>query len=65
MLMGLGRRREGEGKMGVFFCGTPFIGYELPDRYQMLTTRGSEYGSEIEYYFLMEVFDRGSSDVHH
>lgn len=43
-------------KVGVFFCGAPPIGYELADRCQILTFRGREDESFIEYHFMMEVF---------
>jgi dual oxidase len=43
-------------KIGVFFCGTPVIGYELADRCRLLTLRGREDGTRIEYHFSMEVF---------
>lgn len=43
-------------KVGVFFCGEPPIGYELADRCQLLTLRGRENKSFIEYHFMMEVF---------
>lgn len=55
---GEGRGRGGKKgiKVGVFFCGTPIIGYELADRCQLLTLRGREDGNQIEYHFMMEVF---------
>lgn len=43
-------------KVGVFFCGAPPIGYELADRCQLLTLRGREDKSLLEYHFMMEVF---------
>jgi hypothetical protein len=43
-------------KVGVFFCGAPPIGHELADRCQVLTVRGREDKSYIEYHFMMEVF---------
>ncbi|KAK0750633.1 FAD-binding domain-containing protein [Schizothecium vesticola] len=55
-------RREGdeeedeEFKVGVFFCGTPVVGEILADRCRMLSARGREDGSKIEYHFMMEVF---------
>ena len=65
---GLGRGREGEGegdggvddkgvfKVGVFFCGAPVIGHEMADRCRLLTARGREDRSLIEYHFMKEVF---------
>ena len=47
---------ESKRRVGVFFCGTPAIGYELADRCRMLTLRGRQDGSRIEYYFTKEVF---------
>jgi len=49
-------RDMGKRKVGVFFCGAPPIGYELADRCQLLTLRGREDKSLIEYHFMMEVF---------
>lgn len=43
-------------KVGVFFCGAPKVGEILADRCRLLTARGREDGSRIEYYFMMEVF---------
>ena len=43
-------------RVGVFFCGAPMIGYELADRCRLLTLRGREDGSRIEYHFMTEVF---------
>lgn len=43
-------------KVGVFFCGAPPIGYELADRCRILTLRGREDRSLVEYHFMMEVF---------
>ncbi|KAB8300093.1 hypothetical protein EYC80_000325 [Monilinia laxa] len=57
-----GRSRDGakpkdaKRRVGVFFCGAPVIGYELADRCQLLTLRGREDRSLIEYHFVMEVF---------
>ncbi|GME48314.1 putative FAD-binding domain-containing protein [Neofusicoccum parvum] len=51
--------KEGDGerlKVGVFFCGAPVIGEILADRCRMLTARGRQDGSKIEYFFMMEVF---------
>lgn len=45
-----------EVKVGVFFCGTPVVGQILADRCRMLSARGREDGSKVEYYFMMEVF---------
>jgi dual oxidase len=49
-------RNMGRRNVGVFFCGAPPIGYELADRCQLLTLRGREDKSLIEYHFMMEVF---------
>jgi dual oxidase len=43
-------------KVGVFFCGNPIIGYELADRCWILTLRGREDKSLLQYHFMMEVF---------
>jgi dual oxidase len=43
-------------RVGVFFCGAPVIGYELADRCRLLTLRGREDGTRIEYHFSTEVF---------
>ncbi|KAK5659343.1 hypothetical protein OQA88_1436 [Cercophora sp. LCS_1] len=43
-------------KIGVFFCGTPVVGEILADRCRLLSARGREDGSKIEYHFMMEVF---------
>ncbi|KAJ5818995.1 Riboflavin synthase [Penicillium riverlandense] len=43
-------------KIGVFFCGSPTLGYELSERCKLLTQRGYEDRSRIEYHFMMEVF---------
>lgn len=43
-------------RVGVFFCGAPVIGAQLSDLCQELTLRGREDGSEIEYFFQIEVF---------
>jgi len=45
-----------EFKVGVFFCGTPVVGEILADRCRLLSARGIEDGSKIEYHFMMEVF---------
>ncbi|KAF7504574.1 hypothetical protein GJ744_002069 [Endocarpon pusillum] len=45
-----------EFKVGVFFCGAPAIGHELADRCRLLTARGREDRSLIEYHFMAEVF---------
>ncbi|KAK0633794.1 FAD-binding domain-containing protein [Immersiella caudata] len=45
-----------EFKVGVFFCGTPVVGEILADRCRLLSARGREDGSKIEYHFMMEVF---------
>lgn len=43
-------------KVGVFFCGSPALGYELAERCKLLTQRAQEDRSRIEYHFMMEVF---------
>ncbi|KAK4187625.1 PaNox3 NADPH oxidase encoded by the PaNox3 protein [Podospora australis] len=48
--------QDEEFKIGVFFCGTPMIGEILADRCRLLSARGREDGSKIEYHFMMEVF---------
>lgn len=49
--------REGEEvKVGVFFCGTPVVGEILADRCRMLSARGREDESKVEYHFMTEVF---------
>ncbi|KAK4443682.1 PaNox3 NADPH oxidase encoded by the PaNox3 protein [Podospora aff. communis PSN243] len=45
-----------EFKVGVFFCGTPVVGEILADRCRLLSARGREDGSKVEYHFMMEVF---------
>ncbi|KAK1833052.1 PaNox3 NADPH oxidase encoded by the PaNox3 protein [Podospora conica] len=49
-------QEDEELKVGVFFCGTPVVGEILADRCRMLSARGREDGSKIEYHFMMEVF---------
>ena len=44
-------------KVGVFFCGAPVVGAELADRCHLMTLRGREDRSLIEYHFMLEVFD--------
>ncbi|KAA8572627.1 hypothetical protein EYC84_003227 [Monilinia fructicola] len=51
-----GKSKDAKRRVGVFFCGAPVIGYELADRCQLLTLRGREDRSLIEYHFMMEVF---------
>lgn len=43
-------------KVGVFFCGNLIIGYELADLCRILTMRGREDKSLVQYHFMMEVF---------
>lgn len=43
-------------KVGVFFCGPPVIGHELADRCQVMTLRGREDRSFLEYHFMIEIF---------
>lgn len=52
----LGEDCDDRVKVGVFFCGAPKVGEILADRCRLLTARGREDGSRIEYYFMMEVF---------
>lgn len=47
---------RGRLKVGVFFCGTPVVGEILADRCRMLSVRGRQDGSKIEYHFMTEVF---------
>ncbi|KAM7187452.1 PaNox3 NADPH oxidase encoded by the PaNox3 protein [Naviculisporaceae sp. PSN 640] len=49
-------QKDEELKVGVFFCGTPVVGEILADRCRVLSARGREDGSKIEYHFMMEVF---------
>ena len=55
---GLGKRRQRvkRRRVGVFYCGAPQVGYELSDRCRMLTLRGREDRTFLEYQFMMEVF---------
>lgn len=48
--------KKSKRKVGVFFCGAKNIGYELADRCQLLTLRGREDKSFVEYHFMREVF---------
>lgn len=50
------RVKKSRRKVGVFFCGAHNIGCELADRCQVLTLRGREDRSFVQYHFLMEVF---------
>ncbi|KAF9891379.1 hypothetical protein FE257_004235 [Aspergillus nanangensis] len=43
-------------KVGVFFCGAPVIGEILADKCALLSARGRQDGSRIEYHFMTEVF---------
>jgi len=43
-------------KVGVFFCGTPVIGEILADQCRILSARGRNDETKIEYHFMMEVF---------
>ncbi|KAL4892305.1 FAD-binding domain-containing protein [Aspergillus ambiguus] len=47
---------RGRLKVGVFFCGAPVVGEILADRCRLLSARGRQDGSKIEYHFMMEVF---------
>ncbi|KAK3312445.1 FAD-binding domain-containing protein [Apodospora peruviana] len=51
-----GSQKDEELKVGVFFCGTPVVGEILADRCRVLSARGREDESKIEYHFMMEVF---------
>ncbi|KAI9803439.1 MAG: hypothetical protein M1833_000958 [Piccolia ochrophora] len=46
------RRRQ----VGVFFCGAPMLGYILADQCSLLTLRGRDDRSLLQYHFMMEVF---------
>jgi dual oxidase len=48
--------RDEELKVGVFFCGTPVVGEILADRCRLLTARGRQEETGIEYHFMTEVF---------
>ncbi|KAI3392021.1 hypothetical protein diail_6348 [Diaporthe ilicicola] len=50
------RWADKEFKVGVFFCGTPIVGEMLADRCRLLSARGRNDSSKIEYHFMMEVF---------
>ncbi|KAG6354162.1 hypothetical protein INS49_004766 [Diaporthe citri] len=50
------RWSDEEFKVGVFFCGTPVVGEMLADRCRLLSARGRNDSSKIEYHFMMEVF---------
>ncbi|KAG8156767.1 hypothetical protein KVR01_013372 [Diaporthe batatas] len=50
------RWSDEEFKVGVFFCGTPIVGEMLADRCRLLSARGRNDSSKIEYHFMMEVF---------
>lgn len=43
-------------RVGVFFCGAPVIGAQLADLCHELTLRGRQEGTDIEYFFQIEVF---------
>lgn len=43
-------------RVGVFFCGAPVVGYQLADQCRLLSARGRDDGSRIQYHFMMEVF---------
>ncbi|KAL5356418.1 FAD-binding domain-containing protein [Aspergillus floccosus] len=47
---------RGRLKVGVFFCGAPVVGEILADRCRLLSVRGRQDGSKIEYHFMTEVF---------
>lgn len=51
-----GRWGGEEFKVGVFFCGTPIVGEMLADRCRLLSARGRNDSSKIEYHFMIEVF---------
>jgi dual oxidase len=48
--------KDDELKVGVFFCGTPVVGEILADRCRLLTARGRQEETKIEYHFMTEVF---------
>ncbi|KPI43137.1 uncharacterized protein AB675_2122 [Cyphellophora attinorum] len=50
------RDKQRKRRVGVFFCGAPIIGHQLADLCHEMTLRGREDGSEIEYFFQIEVF---------
>lgn len=50
------RDKSRKRKVGVFFCGAPIIGHALADLCHQMTLRGREDRTEIEYYFMIEVF---------
>ncbi|KAK5655171.1 hypothetical protein OQA88_6070 [Cercophora sp. LCS_1] len=52
------RREDGEEvlRVGVFYCGVPVVGEVLADRCRILTGRGVEEGTRVEYHFMTEVF---------
>ena len=56
MLSLFAKDRNRRRRVGVFFCGAPVIGTQLADLCHQLTLRGREDGSEIEYFFQIEVF---------
>jgi dual oxidase len=49
--------RDGDGslKVGVLLCGASAVGHELADRCRLLTARGRENRSLIEYRLMMEI----------
>ena len=44
------------GKVGVFYCGAPVVGYIIADQCQRLTALAREEGNYMRYQFMMEVF---------
>ncbi|KAF4553416.1 Ferric reductase NAD-binding domain-containing protein 1 [Elsinoe fawcettii] len=50
------RDKKRRRRVGVFFCGAPVIGAQLADLCHEMTLRGREDGSEVEYFFQLEVF---------
>lgn len=56
MLKLFAKDKQRRRRVGVFFCGAPIIGHQLADLCHEMTLRGRHDGSEIEYFFQIEVF---------
>jgi dual oxidase len=56
MLKLFAKDKQRKRRVGVFFCGAPIIGQQLADLCHEMTLRGRHDGSEIEYFFQIEVF---------
>jgi len=56
MLKLFSKDKQRKRRVGVFFCGAPIIGHQLADLCHEMTLRGRHDGSEIEYFFQIEVF---------